>query len=352
MAGAKTEAVQISDTDWMVIKKFKNGLVEKRLVKDKIDIWLIGNTGMRNPWRIPEGFKIYVESDQVGHIRTPTEQIAFKRLLAEKGVIGGDPNKDKDASITRKYRLVFGKYGFTYSEITSKDGFAQEELGPVDTITPLGMLFYNAKTRAMQQECFLRGLMVPMERIDARTSFSPFLWTLQIMLKLYDIVRDYRINFIEFAVCVQTSNPLSNISDVCNRILEIRNNRRNADDVEAFDEALIHDEWTHYCKDEKNFREYADMNIRYLKTTGLIKEAGNGITLDPQYLPLIHSISKKALSHKSLKDRYIELCNGAPLVIVPDEDEKKGTQYNIPAPQIAKAAERSVEYSAVKDGEE
>lgn len=172
------------------------------------------------------------------------------------------------------------------------------------------------------------------------------------MLKLYDIVRDYRINFIEFAVCVQTSNPLSNISDVCNRILEIRNNRRNAEDVEAFDEALIHDEWTHYCKDEKNFREYADMNIRYLKTTGLIKEAGNGITLDPQYLPLIQSISKKALSHKSLKDRYIELCNGAPLVIVSDEDEKKGTQYNIPAPQIAKAAERSVEYSAVKDGEE
>ncbi len=32
MAGAKTEAVQISDTDWMVIKKYKNGLVEKRLV--------------------------------------------------------------------------------------------------------------------------------------------------------------------------------------------------------------------------------------------------------------------------------------------------------------------------------
>ena len=53
-----------------------------------------------------------------------------------------------------------------------------------------------------------------------------------------------------------------------------------------------------------------------------------------------------------MKDRYIELCNGAPLVIVPDEEEKKGTSYNIPAPQIAKAAERSVEYKAVKDDEE
>lgn len=314
MARAKIETVQISDTDWMVVKKFKNGLVEKRLVKDRIDIWLIGNTGMRNPWRIPEGFKIYVESGQVGRIRTPEDQKAFKRLLAYKGVIGGDPNKDKDASITRKYRLIFGKFGFIYPEVTSKDGFKQEDIGPVDYITPLGMLFYNAPNKAMQQECFLRGLMVPMEQIDSETAFSPLLWTLQVMLKLYDLVNDYRINFIEFAVCVQTSNPLSNISEVCNRIIEIRGNRRNEDNTDEFDENLIHEEWTHYCKEEGNFKEYADMNIRYLKTTGVIKEAGTGITLDPQHLQLIEKISHNALSQKTRLERYIELCNGSSLV--------------------------------------
>lgn len=314
MARAKIETVQISDTDWMVVKKFKNGLVERRLVKDRIDIWLIGNTGMRNPWRIPEGFKIYVESDQVGHIRTPEDQKAFKRLLAYKGVIGGDPNKDKDASITRKYRLIFGKFGFIYPEVTAKDGFKQEDIGPVDHITPLGMLFYNAPNKVMQQECFLRGLMVPMEQIDSDTSFSPLLWTLQVMLKLYDLVNDYRINFIEFAVCVQTSNPISNISEVCNRILEIRGNRRNTDDTDEFDENLIHEEWTHYCKGEGNFKEYADMNIRYLKTTGVIKEAGTGITLDPQHLQLIEKISCNALSQRTRLERYIELCNGSSLV--------------------------------------
>ena len=56
------------------------------------------------------------------------------------------------------------------------------------------------------------------------------------------------------------------------------------------------------------------MNIRYLKTTGVIKEAGTGITLDPQYLQMIQSIASKAISHKSLKERYIELCNGTTLV--------------------------------------
>lgn len=319
MANAKTEIIQISDTDWMVIKNYKNGVVEKRLVKDKIDIWMIGNTGMRNPWRIPEGFKIYVESDQVGNIRTKEEQQAFKRLLAYKGVIGGDPNKDKDASIARKYRLVFGKYGFTYPEVTAKDGFSQDDLGPVDAITPLGNVFYNATIKAMQEECFLRGLMVPMEEIDATTSFSPLLWTLQIMLKLYSLTRDYRVNFIEFAVCVQTSNPLNNISEICNRIIEIRENRRNAKNTDEFDERLIHEEWKRYCQAEKNFKEYADMNIRYLKTTGIIKEAGTGITIDPKYLPLIQSISKKVLSQKNRLERYIELCNGVPLVIESEE---------------------------------
>ncbi len=314
MARAKTEIVQLNDTDWMVVKSFKNGSVEKRMVKNRIDIWLIGNTGMRNPWRIPEGFKIYVESDQVGHIRTPEEQRAFKKLLAQKGVIGGDPGKDQDASITRKYRLVFSKFGFIYPEVTQKDGFSQNEIGPVDDITPLGRVFYHASTVEMQQECFLRGLIVPMEPIDETHSFSPLLWVLQIMLKLYELTGDYRINFIEFATCVQTSNPMNSIHDVCNRICEIRSARKLDDNSEEFDKKLIHDEWLHYCKDEDNFKQYADMNIRYLKVTGIIREAGSGITLAPEYVSLAKEISKSALSEKSLKERYLELCYGSPLI--------------------------------------
>ena len=129
-----------------------------RIVKDPMDIWLIGNTGMRNPWRIPSGFKVYVESNLVGRLRAPEDQMAFKELLFEKGEIGGDADKDTSASITRKYRLMFNKYGFAYPEVTKKDGFDQSELGAVDAITPLGQTFYKADSVAAQQECFLRGL--------------------------------------------------------------------------------------------------------------------------------------------------------------------------------------------------
>ena len=52
-----------------------------RTVVDPIDIWLIGNTGMRNPWRIPGGFKVYVESNLVGRLRTPEDQMAFNAFI-------------------------------------------------------------------------------------------------------------------------------------------------------------------------------------------------------------------------------------------------------------------------------
>lgn len=160
---AKNEIKKIDDNTYSVKEKVKMLTVYgetfkefERIVKDPIDIWLIGNTGMRNPWRIPSGFKVYVESNLVGRLRAPDDQMAFKNLLFEKGEIGGDAEKDTSASITRKYRLMFNKYGFAYPEITKKDGFDQSELGDVDSITPLGEIFYKANTVSEQQECFLR----------------------------------------------------------------------------------------------------------------------------------------------------------------------------------------------------
>ena len=88
MAGQKNETIQIGPNEWEVRTVYKNGRVETRRITDKIEIWNIGNTGMRNPWRIPSGFKVYVESNQVGRLREPADQQSFKRLLIEKGEIG------------------------------------------------------------------------------------------------------------------------------------------------------------------------------------------------------------------------------------------------------------------------
>lgn len=327
---AKADIVQIDENTFQVTekkkKRTKNGeriVEETRIVKDPIDIWLIGNTGMRNPWRIPSGFKVYVESNLVGRLRAPNDQVAFKKVLYNSGEIGGDADKDVDASITRKYRLMFNKFGFAYPEVTKKDGFNQEELGPVDAVTPLGESFYNADTISSQQECFLRGLIVPMEKLNKEETYSPLLWVLSIMLKLEERTGEAKINFIEFAVCVQTTNPSNDIEKVIDTILDIREKRKTAQNKKKFDADVIEKAWRKYLKLKINFKDYADMNLRYLKSSGIVKSAGRGITLTSEYRSMAIELIKNVVSKEPLKERYIKLCQGAPL---PTDNEDTANQ--------------------------
>ena len=343
MAGQRNTVEQIAENEWRITTTYNDGREVVRTITDKIDIWNIGNTGMRNPWRIPGGFKVYVESNQVGRLRAPEDQQAFKRLLMERGEIGGDPERDESASITRKYRLMFNKYGFAYPEVTRRDGFAQEELGSIDDITPAGRRFYEANTVEAQQECFLRGLIVPMEPLDEEAVFSPLLWVLQVMFKLQEVAGDYKINFIEFATCVQTTNPSYDLGEVAARILQIRSDRERAENKKRFDNELIHSIWElHYDKQEGNFKEYADMNIRYLLSSGIIKRAGRGITLVQESRTMASVISEDATSTAPLLDRWKTLCEGAPLPTdntdtalqvlqdLIDELEQNHIEYTIP----------------------
>lgn len=317
---AKNEIKQIDVDKYEVIghEKILTEYGEKlkkvvRIVENPIDIWNIGNTGMRNPWRIPGGFKVYVESNLVEKLRTPEDQMAFKNLLFEKGEASGDLDKDTSASITRKYRLMFNKYGFAYPEITKKDGFSQDELGPVDGITPLGNAFYKADCVASQQECFLRGLIVPMEKLSESTTFSPLRWVLAVMLEIEKKTGDTKINFIEFATCVQTTNPLVKIEEVVDEILSIREERAKAENKKKYDKEIIHKKWERYLLLENNFRDYADMNIRYLVSAGIIKRSGRGISLSPEYHSMAIELTKNLISQESYKERVKELCNGAKL---------------------------------------
>ena len=53
-------------------------------MEEKIDIWLLGNTGLRNPNRIQEGFKAFVNSPYVGKLRGKENEMAvdvFKKWL-------------------------------------------------------------------------------------------------------------------------------------------------------------------------------------------------------------------------------------------------------------------------------
>lgn len=111
----------------------------------KIEIWLVGNTGLRNPNRIQDGFAIFANSPYVGNLRGRDNEIGFMRLLDEKGIIQNENGKDESGSHARKWRLMFSRNGFIYPQLKKKDG-EQEELGPLDEITPFGRTFLKADT--------------------------------------------------------------------------------------------------------------------------------------------------------------------------------------------------------------
>ena len=49
-------------------------------MEEKIEIWQVGNTGLRNPNRIQEGFKAFANSPYVGNLRKENE-IDFMNFL-------------------------------------------------------------------------------------------------------------------------------------------------------------------------------------------------------------------------------------------------------------------------------
>ena len=139
-------------------------------MEEKIEIWQVGNTGLRNPNRIQDGFRVFANSPYVGNLRKENE-IDFMKFLNSQGIIQNEAGKDTSGSHARKWRLMFSKNGFIYPQVKKKDG-KQEELGKVDDITPFGKTFLKADTYPAVQECYLRALSVEQVAMpDGKTYF-------------------------------------------------------------------------------------------------------------------------------------------------------------------------------------
>ena len=208
-------------------------------MKEKIEIWQVGNTGLRNPNRIQEGFSVFAASHFVGNLRGRENEIGFMNLLNKKGIIQNENGKDESGSHARKWRLMFAKNGFIYPQIKKKDG-SQEDLGTLDAITPFGCSFLKADTYPAVQECYLRAMSVeqfPMS--DGVHYFSPLRWLLAIMLELEKRTGSSELTRIEFALWGHTTNPSYALDEVVDNILDLRERRAAAPAKRPFDKREI-----------------------------------------------------------------------------------------------------------------
>lgn len=273
--------------------------------------WQLGNTSVRSAMRIKDGLTAYSTSTIQGNIRRSEGDIAFRRLLGQCGVVS--LGEDSTHSVGRKWRSAMGKLGFIYPEIKSSMGFEQADLGQLDMITPAGWNLVRAETVAAMQECYLRAMVTPLSSAGNGCTFSPLCWTLALLLELERRGEDATVNFIEMARIVQTTSPLDGVSEAVDRILDLRMRRKTAERKRPFDRAIYEQGAEELSCKAHTFIDYADMNIRYLKATGMVQSKGKGITLIPEKHTLAVELIKKLLSDKPILELYRSLCNGTPL---------------------------------------
>lgn len=281
-------------------------------LSEQIKIWLVGNTGLRNPNRIQEGFFVYANSPFIGNLRDENE-VGFMNFLNEKGIIQNEEGKDESGSHARKWRLMFAKNGFIYPQVKKKDG-RQEELGALDDITPFGRAFLQADTYPAVQECYLRAMSVEQFAMpDGTQYFSPLRWLLAIMLELEKRTGSSELSRIEFALWGHTTNPSYNLDEVVDNILDLRQRRASAPSKRAFDKKEIARRGESYDKKAENFLDYSDMNMRYLRISGVLGRKGRGLVIVSTKHILAEKLAKATASSEPIIEQYKLLCAGAPL---------------------------------------
>ena len=286
---------------------------------EKIDIWLVGNTGLRNPNRIQDGFSVFANSSYVGNLRGKENEIGFMHLLNKKNIIQNEAGKDSSGSHARKWRLMFAKNGFIYPQLAKSEG-QQEDLGKLDDITPFGKSFLKADTYPAIQECYLRAMSVEQYSMPDKTGFfSPLRWISAIMLELEKVTGSSEISRIEFALWGQTTNPSYQIKNVVDNILDLRERRSRASSKRKFDKKEIEDRGKNYNKKSVNFLDYSDMNMRYLRISGVFQRKGRGLMIVPSKHILVEQLAKETALQDSIFNIYTDLCKGASL---PTDDIK------------------------------
>jgi len=260
--------------------------------------------------RIQEAFRLYAESNLIGKIRGVEGAVEFTNYLCEQGVLNNAPGKDPTGSYGRKWRLVFNKNGLTYDVLPKSVGIQQSDIGPIDGITPFGKSFLDAKTVPAVQECFLRASAMHMEHMPDGTAFSPLRWTLSVMLEVERKAGSSAVGFSEFAAFIQTTNPTESTLQVAEEILAMREKRTNAASKRKFDKELFTLLGENYPKKVENFFEYGDMNLRYLRATGIVRAQGKGIAIVGEKRDLAEMLAKEQQSNAPLVNRLRELYGG------------------------------------------
>ncbi len=304
--------------------------------------WHIGNTTVRSPYRLIDALKYLSESNLPGNLNGRERESAFTKLLSDKGIVITKLRNDEkipyyDDSIGRKWRHALVQMGFLVPKLTTNLQTPIDEkllpfiedipelTGRPFEITPHGHRMIKAETFEEQQDCLLRSLLSyrffsGFERKYTNIQFSPLKFVIDLLMELESLGESSYITFQEIAFFVQTNTPINGIENIIEEILTYRKNRNKSENKKRYDQDILNN-IAHKLNESRNpnsLRDYADINIKYLKSTGLFTTVKRGISLLPEKMKIINLIHDQEINIISEKNYYQSLWKGS---ILPTDDK-------------------------------
>ncbi len=304
-------------------------------------VWHIGNTTVRTPYRLREALVALQTSHLHGNLLGRDNEQAFADLLHDEGLVRRQSSLETDRSdLGRKWRVALGQLGFLACHLTRGHRYGIDQrletmveglpglTGRPYEITPAGRLLVDAEDMLSQQESFLRALAayrIPslLERRYKHSQFSPLHFTLAVLRHLDTLGLESFISFEEMALLLQRSTADDGVVQVAESIRTMREARDGADVRirqfyrQAYEQAVLADHPNaepHRINTHANtLDDYADLNLRYLKATGLFRTRGRGITVSPERVEVVQHLSDESLATLDDGSYLRQLWHGASL---------------------------------------
>lgn len=272
--------------------------------------WNVGNTSVRNPWRIQSGLGVFAKGFNGNLDGNAQEALFLNRLVAEGIVESRKTETEAMAWHGRKWRSCFCKLGFATAKkyrvmaggLVSLSELKSQNLGfggrPYE-LTPAGRRLLDAGSEPAVADVFLRQLLrleiaSPVEQEPDRVRIKPLVLLLQILKSLED-KEEPGLNLVEIAGFVQTATNHGDYEERVERILAYRREREQRDGYvrkRAFDnETIVREHAAAGIKVKaENLIDYADTKFRYCRMSGLLSLRGNRLSIREETRLLVEEI--------------------------------------------------------------
>ncbi len=279
--------------------------------------WMLGNTTVRSALRLKDGLAALVASGLVGNLDRENET-AFAWALDEHGVVSLSDETEDVSSLGRKWRSALGKLGFIVPKVPARLRGDLDAIGQQYTVTENGYRLLAAESIPAIQEVFLRAIaavQVP-SPLDSRFEpppFTPLRHVLRVMLALQSETGSSHITPVEMASVVQLVTPTIPTTEIVERILDLRSRREISENKKAFDRREREAAAVVARVVPGTLHDYADLNFRYMKATGLVQGKGRGIALVPEQQSMAELLVSEVEPELSELAYLERLCRGAVL---------------------------------------